>query len=155
VFESEASRGAQRVVNYLGAMGIAGLVSLDGDLLLSSVKNHAERPARVARLVARAGARREPDLVGRIASLDSPGPCTYYARVGASCVVFVVVDESMTPAAVTDRLARAVAVFDRVMGVPWAAPGGGSGGGPDGALDFAHAPRGAAPRQPRTPKPRA
>jgi hypothetical protein len=130
-------------------------VSLDGDLLLSSVKNHAERPARVARLVARAGARREPDLVGRIASLDSPGPCTYYARVGASCVVFVVVDESMTPAAVTDRLARAVAVFDRVMGVPWAAPGGGSGGGPDGALDFAHAPRGAAPRQPRTPKPRA
>ena len=96
------------MVNYLGAMGIAGLASLDGDLLLSSVKNQAERPVRAARLVARAGARREPDLVGRIACLDSPGPCTYYARVGASCVVFVVVDERMTPTTVTERLARAV-----------------------------------------------
>ncbi len=189
VIQREASRGAQRVVNYLGAMGAAGLASLEGELLLSSVKDETERLARVAGLVVDAAVQREPDIgepgghpqapserfhrkigsaegrgdnshplrssdlpvqsfssVARIASLDAPGPCTYYARVGQSCVVFVVVDEGMAPAAVTERLGRAIAVFDRVMGVRWAAPGGGSGGGPDGALDFAEVPRATARR---------
>jgi hypothetical protein len=138
VFEQEHSRGAQRVVNYVGAVGIGALASLDGRLLLSSARSAEQDELwHLARRVARASSATEPGPLVRILSLGAPGPCTYFARVGAACVLFVVVQEPMTPAAVMGRLSRVIAVFDRVMGRPWEAPGGGSGGTPSAAGDFA------------------
>jgi hypothetical protein len=137
VFEREDSRGAQRVVNYLGALGTAALAALDGSLLLSSAPDCGEHIGHVARLVARECATRDPGPLGRVWTLDAPGSCTYCACVGGGCVLFVVVNEAMTPAAVAERLSRAVAVFDRVMGKPWEVPGGNPGGTPGTAADFA------------------
>ncbi len=125
------ARGAQRVLNYLGCVGSAGLTTLDGTLLLSTTEDG--RPLdTVARRVAHT-LHSPSDPLARVACLPSPGTCTFYMRVGPEQVLFVVANEGMAPLAVTERLSRAARVFDRVL---WTASRGGSPpGSPDGALD--------------------
>lgn len=133
ILTEDDSRGAQRVMNYLGLLGTAALVSFDGKILLSSDRSDLPSLGAIAKHLADCAHANEMRGGERIAHLDSAGACTYFARVGSSEAVFIVVDNSILPAAVVERLSLALAVFDRVMGTP---PNG-SGGTPDGALGFA------------------
>ncbi len=135
--QREHSRGAQRVLNYLGVIGIAGWASSDGELLCSSpssAEDEPERLNRIARRVAEAMAARTPTPLERIAVLESQGPCIYYAPVRSSWLLFVVIDEGIAPAAVTERMSRALAVFDRVLSGAGMSPSGGPGGAPESAV---------------------
>ncbi len=134
------SRGAQRVVDYLGVVGMAALADLEGELHLTSVKFHGGGQGGglhyVAQLVAHANRKAEPDPLKRIVCLPAPSACAYYASVG-SFILLVVASESMLPAAVIERMTSAVAIFDRVMARAAVPSGSGSGGTPDVALAFA------------------
>jgi hypothetical protein len=113
--ETDASRGAQRVVNYVGAIGPAALASLEGSLLLWSKAEARTLLEDVAAAVALdCHEASDNPSVRRIACLRLAATCTFYARVNASEVLFVVVDYEVGPAAVLSRLEAALAVFDRV-----------------------------------------
>ena len=66
----------------------------------------------------------------RIAALDHC--CTYFARVGASEALILIMGAPISPALAVERFSRVLAVFDKVMGPPYAPPSG-SGGSPEGA----------------------
>jgi len=135
--DPDDSRGAQRVVDYLGAVGLAALVDLDGELRLSSVRGHSEKLLAFADLVSRVSRRAEADPLKRIVCMSAPAGCAYCACVGSWHVLFVIADESMSPGAVIARLTSAVAVFDRVMAAATAPPGGDPGSAPDPAVAVA------------------
>jgi len=138
--DPDDSHGAQRVVDYLGLVGLAALADTNGELHLSSVRRHSEKLLAFADLVTRASRAGQPDPLKRIVCLSAASGCAYCASVGSGHVLFVIADESMSPAAVIERLTSAVAVFDRVMAraaAPPGAPGGASGSGPDSAVAVA------------------
>lgn len=131
LLEKDESRGAQRALNYLGVVGTAMFVSLDGDIFLSSLDSDAEWLAPIAMRVAACAATIDPGSPDRIASLDSPGACTYFARVGSFGAIVVLTSTPIAPVALTERFSRVLAVFDKVLGPPSTTSGG--AGGPTGA----------------------
>jgi hypothetical protein len=113
--ETDASRGAQRVVNYVGALGPAALASLEGGLLLWSRNGDRALLEDVGAAVSLACVEASHDpSTRRVACLRLASTCIFYARVTASEVLFVIVDYEIGPAAVLSRLQGALAVFDRV-----------------------------------------
>ena len=138
LLEKDESRGAQRALNYLGVVGTALLVSLDGEIALSSLDADPEWLAPIAKSVAACAVTIDPDSPDRIASLDASGACTYFARVGSFGAIIVVASAPIAPIALTERFSRVLAVFDKVLGPPSTSHSGGSGG-PEGAPAFASA----------------
>jgi hypothetical protein len=112
--ETDDSRGVQRVVNYVGSVGAAALISLDGELIHCSNANALGRLEDAATLVAVDCASDAEAMAGRVVCLAQDGACTYYARVGSSLALLVIIDHGVAPAAVAGRLRQGVAVFDRV-----------------------------------------
>ena len=133
VLEKDLSRGAQRALNYLGVLGTALLVSLDGEILLSSVEEGRDWLAPIAKSVAACALTIAPSSPDRIASLDAHDACTYFARVGAFEAIIVIMEARIAPALAVERFSRVLAVFDKVIGPPSAPSPGGSGGQPGGA----------------------
>jgi hypothetical protein len=125
------AHGAQRVLNYLGCVGSAGLTTLDGTLLLCTTEDGRPLDTVARRIASAVDSPTEP--LARVECLTSPGTCTFYIRVGPELVLFVVAKEGMAPLAVTEQLTRAARVFDRVLRT--ASRGGPPPGSPDGALD--------------------
>jgi uncharacterized membrane protein len=113
--ETDDSRGAQRVVNYVGVIGPAALVSVAGELLLWSHAHDRTLLEDVAAAVALdCSEASDSPSARRMACLRLAATCTFYARVNASEVLFVVVSYEVGPAAALSRLEAALAVFDRV-----------------------------------------
>lgn len=137
VLEKDVSRGAQRALNYLGVLGTAVLVTLDGDILLSSGKKDRDWLAPIAKSVAACARAIEPSSPNRIASLDAHECCTYFARVGAFEAILVIMEARIAPALAVERFSRVLAVFDKVIGAPFTPSPGGSGGPPGGAAAVA------------------
>jgi hypothetical protein len=129
--ETDDSRGAQRLINYVGALGPAALVSSDGRLLLYTHADDRDLLEDVAAAVALDGVRASHTASARrVACLRLASTCVYYARVTPSETLLVVVDHRVGPAAVIERLRAALAVFDRVRVLR---ARGGSGGSPASA----------------------
>jgi hypothetical protein len=129
--ETDDSRGAQRVVSYVGALGPAALFSLDGSLLLCSRAADRNLLQDVAAAVSIDCLEASDDpSTRRVGCLRLASTCVFYARVTTSDALLVIVDHAVGPAAVVSRLHAAVAVFDRVRDVK---AGGGSSGAPASA----------------------
>jgi hypothetical protein len=139
VLEEDLSRGAQRALNYLGVLGTALLVSLDGEILLSSAEDNRDWLVPIAKSVAACALTLERRASDRIASLDAHDACTYFARVGAFEAIIVVMEARIAPALAVERFSRVLAVFDKVIGAPFDPSPGGSGGQPGGAAAVASA----------------
>jgi hypothetical protein len=113
--ETDDSRGAQRVVNYVGALGPAALVSVDEGLLLWSRGEDRNLLEVVAAAVILDCQRASHDpSARRVACFRRASTCVYYARVSSTVALLVLVDYEVGPAAVAARLQAALAVFDRV-----------------------------------------
>ncbi len=122
------------MLDWLAPVGPAGLVSLDGELSLSACREREAVLRHIAVRVARACSTSDPCT--RTGCVTSAGSCTYFTRIGTSHALFVVAAEGFSPAAAHERLARAAAVFDRVLRRnAGALPGAPSSGGAQATVE--------------------